>query len=109
MGCGYTKQDAKIETIEELYDAYDKGEFVYDELAYKLLQVKDGQAIGDLFKDITACPVVNNDVCKVYHEIVVYGFHPEKGHEAYTLRVCPNKFSSMEQCPLSKEKENEQA
>lgn len=98
---GYKYDGTPVETMGDMFDLWDKGEFIYDEFSAEILKIPDGQNIGFMFKNVTKCPV-HNGSCNSYHTLTIHGYHPEKGCLDEEIMICPSGHRNIHECSLSK-------
>lgn len=92
----------KIKTFQDLCDLWDAGEFFYTDVEEALMNIPDGEKLGNIMKDMTVCPV-HNATCETMMRITVWGINPDKGHHKQIIDICPLGVSGWgEKCPLNK-------
>jgi len=88
--------------MQEIFKIWDDGGYTYSEAQEKLLQLKDGELIGDILNKCTICPI-HNGTCSDYIELQTYGYNPDKGGKTDTIMICTlGVTGDGEKCPLNK-------
>jgi len=84
-----------------VWEKWDRGEFTYSKPEEKLMNLKEGEKIGNILEKCTKCPV-GNATCLEYFEIKIHGIHPEKKMKTTEIMFCPLGITSTDACPLNK-------
>lgn len=105
MNGSYDEHGKKL-TLTEMFVVWDDKKYAYDEVQSKLLQLQDGDKLGQgeensLLGNCTLCPV-HNGTCHAFFEIVITGYNPDLGHKKHRLTICPYGVQDIKKCPLSK-------
>lgn len=80
---------------------WDKGEFVYPEVAESLIKLDDGKKIGRRLSNCTICPV-HNSSCTNMFVLAIAGICPGKAIDTRELMICSLGVQDDGNCPLNK-------
>jgi glutamine synthetase len=98
---GYRKDGTPVNSLGEMFNLWDEGEFIYDEFAAEMLKTPEGENVGFILKNVTKCPV-HNGTCNSYHRLMVHGYNPDKGCKEHEIWLCPSGHRNIDECSLSK-------
>lgn len=84
-----------------IFDKWDKGEYVYPQVAESVMKVGEGKKIGRRLSNCTICPV-GNATCTDILTLTAIGICPNKDAECAELMICSLGVHDIDHCPLSK-------